>query len=165
MFPNTEVSLGGLIQGLQLNTTGAFAAYIVTVLLGTWIVKFVVADIGTFEKSMWTVRTDVKISDDSGHLINDPVDLAGLTVDIVPPVFAVTDKKDHQDVYYKHVEVHVPVVGNDLESWPSLVSVPNCVTYSTPIKDAQLDDEHHLATLEPITLVKIQSKYNPTPRQ
>jgi hypothetical protein len=164
MFPDTEVSLGGMIHGLQLNTTGAFAAYVVTLLLGTWIAKGTVADIGTYEKSMWTVSADVKLRDDSGHLINDPTDLAGLTVDLVPSISQILDKEDDHDpnhpIHFKYVEVKVPVVGSE---WPSLkFTVPHWEPYTAPIATAQLDQENHLAKIAPFWLVKTESQYEPT---
>lgn len=39
LFPETEVGLKGPFQGLTINATGAFAAYVVTALLGFFIVK------------------------------------------------------------------------------------------------------------------------------
>jgi hypothetical protein len=39
LFPSTEVGLEGPLQGLTINATGAFAAYVVTVLLGFFVVK------------------------------------------------------------------------------------------------------------------------------
>jgi hypothetical protein len=41
LFPSTQVGLKGPLQGLTINATGAFAAYVVTGLLGFFIVKSV----------------------------------------------------------------------------------------------------------------------------
>jgi hypothetical protein len=45
MFPETKVTVSGPLQNLTLNATGAFAAYVVTVALGFFLVKDVVAEI------------------------------------------------------------------------------------------------------------------------
>jgi hypothetical protein len=45
LFPETKVALSGPLQNLTVKTTGAFAAYVVTALLGFFLVKQVEAQI------------------------------------------------------------------------------------------------------------------------
>ena len=39
LFPDTKVTVSGPLQGLSLNTSGAFAAYVATVLLGFFLIR------------------------------------------------------------------------------------------------------------------------------
>jgi hypothetical protein len=45
LFPDTKVSVSGPLQGLTLNTTGAFGAYVVTAALGFFLVRNVESQI------------------------------------------------------------------------------------------------------------------------
>jgi hypothetical protein len=45
LFPDSKVTVSGPLQNLTLNATGAFAAYVVTVALGFFLVKNVVTQI------------------------------------------------------------------------------------------------------------------------
>jgi hypothetical protein len=47
LFPDTKVSVAGPFQNLTLNATGAFAAYVVTVALGFFLVKYVEQEIAS----------------------------------------------------------------------------------------------------------------------
>src|SRR5204863_7131339 len=46
LFPETKVTVSGPLQNLTVNATGAFAAYVVTVALGFFLVSNVEAQIG-----------------------------------------------------------------------------------------------------------------------
>lgn len=47
LFPDTKVTVAGPLQNLTINATGAFAAYVVTVALGFFIVQDVVTQINS----------------------------------------------------------------------------------------------------------------------
>jgi len=161
MFPDTTVSIGGVIQGLRIDATGAFAAYIATVLLGTWIAKSAVGLVQGYERSMWTVTADVELRDPSGRPLNDAQDLEQLTVDLVPPIFQTSDKSDTQDpahpIYLKHVEVRVPVMG---DNWPRLkYTVPSYAAFTPDVQVGKRDETHHVIKLDTVNLVKEDKTY------
>lgn len=47
MFPETKVTVSGPLQNLTLNSTGAFAAYVVTVALGFFLVQYIEVQISS----------------------------------------------------------------------------------------------------------------------
>ncbi len=167
LFPDTAVSIGGLIKGLRLNAGGAFAAYIATVLLGTWIAESAVSVVTAYQRSTWTVGADVQLRDPAGQAINDRENLAQLTVELVPPIFELSDEEDdsdpHHPIFYKHVDVKVPLVANE---WPRIkFVVPNYEAVAIDVAHAatKRDQKKNELTLGPIKLVKPESAYSPTP--
>jgi hypothetical protein len=96
MFPNTAVAVSGPLANFSVNATGAFAAYIVTVLLGWFLVSEVADMIRTRERVSWNVTGKLVLTDPSGG------DMAGdsqkrkdllklLQVTVVPPQFWSTE--------------------------------------------------------------------------
>jgi hypothetical protein len=171
LFPDSTVSIGGMVQGLRLNATGAFGAYVATVLLGTWIAKSAVGIVQGYEQPMWTVNADVQLRDASGQPVNDAANLEQLTVNVVPPIFGTSDRSDNSDpahpVYFKHVEVKVPVFRGD---FPCLkYSVPHYAAYSRDIAEGKVDAKTHVIDLKMIKLVKMPTDYvasaSPIPAQ
>ncbi len=167
LFPDTTVSIGGLIKGLRLNAGGAFAAYIATVLLGTWLAESAVSVITGYQHSTWTVGADVQLRDSTGKAINDRKNLAQLTIELVPPIFELSDEEDDSDprhpIFYKHVDVKVPLIANE---WPRIkFAVPNYEAVSIDVTHAatKLDQEKNELTLGPVKLVKPEGAYSPSP--
>ena len=64
-FPNTAVGAKGLLGGLKINATGAFAAYIITCLLGIFIVKKAFTFIEHATNKNWTVIAQVRFRDEN----------------------------------------------------------------------------------------------------
>ena len=160
LFPKNTVTIRGLIQGLQINAAGAFAAYIVTVLLGTFIAKAMIGIIeGTYVSR---VVAEIDLTDEKGNPIYDPKDLAQLTVDLVPPIFNVTDTPDLKNPkrVFKEVIVSVPRRGDD---WYLVkYTVPNYESMSVNVATSiQSEDAmHNTLYLHRITLHKQESNYS-----
>ena len=69
LFPSTTVCLSGPLSNLTLNATGAFAAYIVTVLLGFWLVSDIVTTMRNREVTRWWVVGKVVLKDSEGNVL------------------------------------------------------------------------------------------------
>ena len=66
IFPDTKVSASGVLANLNFKTTGAFAAYVVTVFLGFFLVQnthHLIAQIGN---PTWTLKAKVELLNDDG---------------------------------------------------------------------------------------------------
>lgn len=64
MFPDTKVTVSGPLQNLTLNATGAFAAYVVTVGLGYFVVQNVNNRINDLTAAkVWTVSVPIQLQD------------------------------------------------------------------------------------------------------
>ena len=63
MFPDTKVAVRGPLQNLTLKATGAFAGYVVTAILGFFLIQNVVKQIDQMGSSAWTVVVPVKLID------------------------------------------------------------------------------------------------------
>jgi len=68
-FPDTQVAVSGPLSGFSVRAGGAFAAYIVTVLLGFFIVTETQMLIRATSQASWTVVSDVKLYDNEGNVI------------------------------------------------------------------------------------------------
>jgi hypothetical protein len=74
LFPDTKVAVSGPLQNLTLNATGAFAAYVVTVGLGYFVVQNVEDQIKELTTAkVWTVEVPVQLVD-SGR---KPITISG----------------------------------------------------------------------------------------
>jgi hypothetical protein len=70
MFPDTKVTVSGPLQNLTLNATGAFAAYVVTVGLGFFVVQNVINQINDLNAAkVWTVSVPIELHDREGKTI------------------------------------------------------------------------------------------------
>ena len=56
IFPKTQVAISGPLSGLTINASGAFAAYLIVVLLAYSPVKKIYEMIGDLTHPTWTVR-------------------------------------------------------------------------------------------------------------
>jgi hypothetical protein len=113
MFPKTAVSLKGPLQNLTLNATGAFAAYITTVLLGFFLVNRIDHRIEDMLADMtfpaWHISTRIELKDNKGKAVQNPDAMIRdqLKVSVYPPL----DQPAYPAVYLR-----VPLVARD--QWP-----------------------------------------------
>ena len=59
IFPDTRVSATGILANLNFKTTGAFAAYVITVFLGYFLVQNTHQLIAQISNPVWTIKTKV----------------------------------------------------------------------------------------------------------
>lgn len=84
MFPDTRVALSGPLANLTLKSTGAFAAYVVTVILGFFLVKNTHAIIAGMVQPMWTIKATLELQDADGKRLDDQSALKYLEVFLTP---------------------------------------------------------------------------------
>ena len=60
-FPTTKVSTSGVLGALSINTTGAFAAYVIVVTMGYFIIQNTQKhiDASNFDNSAWFVKSEI----------------------------------------------------------------------------------------------------------
>jgi len=83
MFPDTKVSATGILANLNFKTTGAFAAYVVTVILGFFLVQNTHHLIAQICNPAWTIKTKVKLLtyDKSEYPNKDLLETLVVTID------------------------------------------------------------------------------------
>lgn len=84
IFPDTKVSATGVLANLNFKTTGAFAAYVVTVFLGFFLVQNTHHLIAQISNPTWTLKAKVELLNDDGTLYPDKKLLETLSVSIDP---------------------------------------------------------------------------------
>jgi hypothetical protein len=93
MFPSDKIGIKGILQGLKINATGAFAAYVIVFLLGFFTVDKTLCLISGLSKQSWEVRAEVSFVDKE-HRDLDEVDLERMNremrVDVRPDKKSVT---------------------------------------------------------------------------
>jgi hypothetical protein len=117
LFPKTSVSVSGPLQNFTINATGAFGAYLVTVLLGYFLVNRIDTRIDTLRRPVLTYEADLTLLDEDRKPISDAAskDTRSLEVSVLAPrsVTAV----------YPKVFVTVPLKAMD-EKAEILLSLP-----------------------------------------
>ena len=110
-FPNTSVRVSGPLSKLKVNASGAFAAYMVVVLLGFGMMKKVDGYIAAMVTPTWEVSAQIEFRDGAGKRIRDPHSIIrDLKVQVDPPL----DQRN-----YPEVKMRLPLVKPDY--WPTLV--------------------------------------------
>jgi hypothetical protein len=116
-FPDTKVTATGKVtSNWTVKAGGAFAAYIVTVLLGFFLADGTQKMISAMTDSTWTVTGDVKLLDKDGNIVPDADKfLKSLDVEIHPPP---------RDFSGTRLVVRMPVQKDDPSDYSIHVSIP-----------------------------------------
>jgi hypothetical protein len=93
MFPDTKVSATGILANLNFKTTGAFAAYVVTVFLGFFIIQKTHHQIAQISNPVWTLKTKVDILNPDGSPYQNKQLIETLTVSIDPELQQINGNK------------------------------------------------------------------------
>lgn len=111
LFPNTAVTVSGPLAKLTLNASGAFAAYIVTVVLGYGLVSRTDALIAGLSSPTWEVSANIELKDNEGNSIRHAGPLIkDLRLVVDPPL---------EQRIYPQVRIRLPLLKPD--HWPVLV--------------------------------------------
>lgn len=84
LFPDTKVAVSGPLANLTMKSSGAFAAYIVVVSLGFFLVKDTHVIIGGMVQPMWTIKATLELQDDTGKKLDDQSALQYMEVFLKP---------------------------------------------------------------------------------
>jgi hypothetical protein len=106
IFPKTRVGITGPLGNLSVRASGAFAAYIVTVGLGYFLVSNTLEFIRTLTTPTWLVKAEVQLTDDQGNPISRTQLLDALQVELKPDV--VTPAGKYVDVKLIGHEQNLP---------------------------------------------------------
>ncbi len=116
LFPETKVAASGPFAGLTVRATGAFGAYIVTLIIAYPLNLRISSIMGSQLKPVWTLKAEVIANDNSGKPILYNGFYNGMRVSFSP---------DFQVLAGRQVKLSVPIDG-DGRSWPSItIQVPN----------------------------------------
>lgn len=152
LFPDTKVGISGPLQGLDVKASGAFAAYVVTALLGFILVQNtqeLIEDYKDSEKG-WSVTSTIQFLDANG----DPIDDSGLQSLI--EALEITILPDKNVKSGKHVKLLLPEYDEDIVL---LFSVEGYRPYSKELSEAERVDSKKL-NLGVIELWKLVDDYD-----
>jgi hypothetical protein len=105
LFPDSKVALSGPLANLTIKTTGAFAAYVVVVFLGFFLVQNTHAIIAGMVQPIWTIKATIELRDINGKKIDDPSPLKYLEVFLKPDLSKVKEGN--------YIRLQVPSTGVD----------------------------------------------------
>src|SRR5262245_53473544 len=95
LFPETSVTVSGPLSKLTVNATGAFAAYVTTVMLGYFLVSDIAGTLRRMELARWKVVVKLELQDVTGNAIPDArrrqLLSRFLQVATVPPHYRIQD--------------------------------------------------------------------------
>lgn len=93
MFPDTKVSATGVLANLNFKTTGAFAAYVVTVFLGFFLVQKTHHQIAQISNPVWTLKAKVDLLNPDGSTYQGSNLIETLVVSIDPELQQINGNK------------------------------------------------------------------------
>jgi len=85
-FPDTKVGVKGPLGNLTMKATGAFAAYVITVILGFFLVNNTHQLIAGMVHPTWTVKAKVELRDINNEKINNRELLNTLKIGVKPDI-------------------------------------------------------------------------------
>lgn len=100
IFPNTSVSTRGQLANFKINTSGAFAAYLATVLIGITTLSDIQTRILSIKNPTaptWTITGNLELRDFEGNLVQQPKLFDQVCVSIKPEIFT----SANGDIHFK----------------------------------------------------------------
>lgn len=83
-FPDTKVALSGPFANFTMKSTGAFAAYVVVVSLGFFLIKNTHTIIAGMVHPMWTIKATLELRDTDGKKLDNQDALEHLQIYLKP---------------------------------------------------------------------------------
>ena len=90
-FPDTKVGLKGPLGNLTMKATGAFAAYVITVILGFFLVNNTHQLIAGMVRPTWTIKAKVELRDINNEKINNRELLNTLKIGVKPDLVVIEE--------------------------------------------------------------------------
>lgn len=161
-FPESQVTAKGVLSKFTINSSGAFAAYMVTVLLGYFLIgdiKETVLDLARNTSSaVWIVRGTLQFQDRNGNTIEEASLYDRLYFDVKP---------DFLVQQGGHVELKIPGTGTgEIPQYFITVNVDGFGRQTIPLAiltedEAEIDTDKHLIILKSPVVVKTMNDPNP----
>jgi hypothetical protein len=112
LFPTTSVFANGPLANLTINTSGAFAAYLVVFLITTPMVNAIKNAIGGETRPSWEIHGQVKLVDQGKPILRQDL-LTTMRLEARPDVLGhfgatLVLKIPEEDGYFPEVLVHIP---------------------------------------------------------
>jgi hypothetical protein len=159
-FPDTYVGTQGLLGNLKINSTGAFAAYIVTTVLGFFVVEFNQELISKYarEKTSWQVSSKIKFLERNAD--GSWIESSGLSDEDVE---AKLDIRTHPNYTVKSLN-HVDFITHSIHGLPKVTfSYPAYDSFTIDLQDPDIsiDELEKKINLGQIELRRANQEYNP----
>jgi hypothetical protein len=84
LFPGDKIGVKGLLGQLTIKASGAFAAYVITTVMGFFIIQHTLSMIDGISKQTWIVSAELEFQDENGNVIEE--NLEDLQVIIKPKI-------------------------------------------------------------------------------
>lgn len=84
LFPDTKVAASGPLSALKVKTSGAFAAYLIVLLLATVMSKHTEESISTMTSPSWLIEGKVVVKTPDGKVVEDESAYSGLQITMDP---------------------------------------------------------------------------------
>lgn len=84
LFPDTRVAASGPLSGLKVRTSGAFAAYLIVLVLATAMSKHTEDSIATMTSPSWLIEGKVIVKTPDGKVVDDESAYSGLQITMDP---------------------------------------------------------------------------------
>lgn len=133
-FPDSAVTASGTLSNFKINSSGAFAAYIVTVLLGYFLISSTQEKIVHFETQIsptWTLKGVIELQDQDGKPVVHPSLLNQVDVTVKPEIFTSANGN-----------IHLKLPGTETGSWPQLLVNLNVLGFGSATLNLTMLDQY-----------------------
>ncbi len=157
IFPDSKVAATGAFANLSFKTTGAFAAYVITVFLGYFIIQNTHHLIAQISHPVWILKAKVKLEDKDGTPYPDKKVLETLVVAIEPSL---------QDVKGCDVILSLPGSKKSWETTKLFFNVPKVggrrLDLSEISQDAKINNYDLIMKLNKPIIITADKEYSPS---
>jgi hypothetical protein len=110
IFPRTQLALTGPLNGLSIRSSGAFAAYLIVLLVTYPLLNQQNRNISGLYRPSWTISGRVIVQDEQGHEISyDRTGQSPLTVSLRPDIVTMMDQRSFR-VTVPEIDHRVPAI-------------------------------------------------------
>lgn len=135
-FPNSAVTASGTLSNFKINSSGAFAAYIVTVLLGYFLISSTQEKIVHLESRVaptWTLNGVIELRDQNGNIVTQTSLLKQVDVSVKPEIFTSANGN-----------IHLKLPGTESGSWPQLFVSLNVLGFGSETINLTMLDQYEV---------------------
>jgi hypothetical protein len=135
-FPNSAVTATGTLSNFKINSSGAFAAYIVTVLLGYFLISSTQEKIVQLESRVaptWTLNGVIELRDQNGNTVTQTSLLRQVDVSVKPEIFTSANGN-----------IHLKLPGTESGSWPQLLVSLNVLGFGSETINLTMLDHYEV---------------------
>jgi len=158
-FPTDKIGVKGILGNLSINASGAFAAYVITTILGYFIIQNTMELINELDSDVWTASAEIEFVDSNDSEIEIDQDLINLLENTLTVLMKPVPR---HSVAENLVDVDIPKYDKSYKLVFSLEGFPDVTKPLDEIEDDKINHIDRKIDLGTVQLrVPFNSEYDP----